>query len=239
MITTKLGENEMSTYFKAVRPDGTDFRTGTIDYAAALGSEPVTLPEVPDPECCTSTVLHASTVPTETLVGGYWPCRLFEVTGTPVAEDGHKRGFFSLTVVREVAAHQALGPQGEQVAALIDRAGKLTVGETEKLAAARDAARDAPWYDTLHAACVAAQAAARDAARAAAWDAARVAAWAAARVAAWDATRVAAWDAARGAALALVVRDLITKEQYSLLTGPWAQVIGPAHPDDPTREDTP
>lgn len=27
----------MSTYFKAVRLDGTDFRTGTIDYAAAMG----------------------------------------------------------------------------------------------------------------------------------------------------------------------------------------------------------
>lgn len=27
----------MSTYFKAVRPDGTDFHSGTIDYADALG----------------------------------------------------------------------------------------------------------------------------------------------------------------------------------------------------------
>lgn len=44
---------------------------------------------------------------------------------------------------------------------------------------------------------------------------------------------------ARDAALALVVRDLISKEHYDLLTGPWAQAIGPAHPDDPTREDTP
>lgn len=225
----------MSTYFKAVRPDGTDFYTGTIDYAAALGGEPITLPEVPDPECCTSTVLHASTVPTETLVGGSWPCRLLEVTGTPVAQDGHKRGFFSLAVVREVDAHQALGPQGEQVAALIDRAGKLTVGEAEKLATARATAWDAPWYDTWHAACVAAQ----YAARAAAWDVTRATARAATWAAAWDATWAAAWDAARGAALALVARDLITKEQYSLLTGPWARVICPAHPDDPTREDTP
>jgi hypothetical protein len=28
----------MTTYYKATRPDGTDFRTGTIDYAAALAS---------------------------------------------------------------------------------------------------------------------------------------------------------------------------------------------------------
>ena len=223
MSTTKLGENEMSTYFKAVRPDGTDFRTGTIDYAAALGGEPVTLPVVPGPRCCTSDVLHASTVPTETLVGGSWPCRLLEVTGTPVAQDRHKRGFFSLTVVREVDAHQALGPQGEQVAALIDRAGKLTVDESEKLDAAGVAAGDAAW--------VAAENAARDAA----WNAARDAAWNAVE----NAVRVAARYAAGDAALALVVRDIITKEHYDLLTGPWAQAIGSAHPDDPTREDTP
>lgn len=217
----------MSTYFKAVRPDGTDFRTGTIDYAAALGGEPVTLPVVPDPECCTSNVLHASTVPAETLVGGAWPCRLFEVTGTPVAEEGNKRGFFSLTVVREADAHQALGPQGEQAAALIDRAGKLTVGEAKKL--------DAAWYAALDAARYGAWGAALDASLDAAVDSARVAAWVAARDAALD----VAWDGARDAALALVVRDLISKEHYDLLTGPWAQVIGPAHPDDPTREDTP
>lgn len=229
MSITKLGENEMSTYFKAVRSDGTDFRTGTIDYAAALGGEPITLPEVPDPECCTSTVLHASTVPTETLVGGSWPCRLFEVTGTPVAEKGCKRGFFSLAVVREIDAHQALGPQGEQVAALVDRSGKLTVDEAKKLDAALVAAdqgdQGGAWDAAWTAAWVAADRDARGATRDAAWDAA--ARGAAARGAAWD------------AALALVVRDLITKEHYDLLTGPWAQVIGPAHPDDPTREDTP
>jgi hypothetical protein len=40
------------------------------------------------------------------------------------------------------------------------------------------------------------------------------------------------------AARALVVRDLIgrhgfTADHYRTLTGPWATVIGPAHPDDP------
>lgn len=227
MSITKLGENEMSTYFKAVRPDGTDFRTGTIDYAAALGGEPVTLPEVPNPECCTSTVLHAATVPTETLIGGSWPCRLLEVTGTPMAQDGHKRGFFSLTVVREVDAHQALGPQGEQVAALIDRAGKLTVDESEKLDAAGVAAWVASGDAARYASGVAARYAAENAARDAAWSAVE------------NAARVAARYASGDAALALVARDLISKEHYDLLTGPWAQVIGPAHPDDPTREDTP
>lgn len=123
---------------------------------------------------------------------------------------------------------QALGPQGEQVAALIDRVGRLTASEAEKLDAAGNAAGNA--------ARVAAWEVARVAAWVAAWDdtwvAARVAAGNAARVAVWDDTWDAAWVAARDAALALVVRDLISKEHYDLLTGPWAQVIGPAHPDD-------
>ena len=57
---------------------------------------------------------------------------------------------------------------------------------------------------------------------AAAWDAARDAAWDAARAAA----RAAALAAARAAA-AVVVRDLITPEQYALLAGPWESVMGP------------
>lgn len=135
------------TFWKATRPDGTDFYSGTIDYAAALTSgQPVTVPEVGDPSCCTGTVLHASTVPTETLTGGSWPCRLFEVVGTPVAEEWHKRGFFSLTVVREVDAHLALGPQGEHVAALIDRAERLDHQEASDLRSAVGAAgRDTAW----------------------------------------------------------------------------------------------
>ena len=49
------------------------------------------------------------------------------------------------------------------------------------------------------------------------------------RDAAWDAT----WDAARNAVLALLVRDLITTEDYDALTRPWRTAIGPIHPDDP------
>jgi hypothetical protein len=51
--------------------------------------------------------------------------------------------------------------------------------------------------------------------------------------AAWDAARDAAWDAARGAALAErdaalaeLVRDLITDAQYRKLAGPWNSVVG-------------
>jgi len=61
---------------------------------------------------------------------------------------------------------------------------------------------------------------------AATWDAAGDAAWAVAWDAAWDAAWAAAWSAARSAAWALMVKDLITPEQFDLLYGPWASVMG-------------
>ena len=217
----------MTIYYKATRPDGFDFYTGkTINYADAIGGT-VTVPgEHAEHSCCTGSVLHASDVPTETLIGGSWPCRLFEVAGTPVDQQNHKYGFAELAVVREVDAHLALGPQGELVAALIERASRLTAGEARALYAARDAA----W--------AAARAAALDAARDAALYAARDAAWGAALDAAWDAALDAAW-----AAGGLLVRDLVgtalTQDQYDLLTGPWRRVIGPLHPDDVDLRETP
>ena len=198
------------TFYKASHPDGRDFYSGTVDYAAAVGGEPLTTDlddgrEFPGPGW-----LHLATEATA-CVGMRWPCRLFEVE--PVGEvrrddaHPHKVGCRSVRVVREVDAHLALGPQGRQIAALIDRASRLTGDELERLVAALDAAWDA----------------ALDAAR----DAARDAAWAAAWAAAWDAAR----DAARDAALALVVADLIgqhglTQQHVDTLLAPWRDVIG-------------
>jgi hypothetical protein len=182
-------------YYKASRPDGTDFRTGTIAYTVGTtvhhpsrygGISPN------DP----GTYLSVSVEPGESLVGGSWPCRLFRVepVGRTVRRtDGslpYKRGCRALRVVEELPAHVALGPGGEQVAALIERAGLLTVDEAQHWGAACDAASGA--------------AAACDAARAAA--------------------RCAAWDAA----LALLVRDLVTDDQFHALYGPWQSVIGEA-----------
>ncbi|MGW6255466.1 hypothetical protein [Streptomyces sp. NPDC055085] len=217
------------TYYKATRPDGTDFRTGTVDYAAALKSgKPVARKPVTDFgfECCSDTVYHAADTPSETLIGGSWPCRLFEVTGKPVAEEGHKYGFRSLRVRREIPAWQALGPNGEKVTALIGRAATLTADEAVRL----DAAWNAAWYITANAAWYITANAARDAARYAARDAA----WNAARYAAWNAARYAAANAALSAAYALTVEDLVgtgnfTTEHFDLLYGPWRTVIG-----DPT-----
>jgi hypothetical protein len=172
---------------------------------------------------CTDTVYHASDVESETLIGGSWPCRLWEVTGDSVDHKEHKHGFRSLTVVGEIEAWRALGPNGSSVATLIERASGITADQAKALDAARGAARDA----TRGAARVAARVAARDAARGAAGVAARDAAWGAARDAAWGAAGVAAGVAARDAAGALVVRELISIDHFDLLTGPWCAVMGP------------
>jgi hypothetical protein len=210
------------TYYKATRLDGMDFRTGTIKYEVGKRVRPH--PTLEQRSICGPGYLHAANHAAMTLIGGSWPCRLFEVTGTPAAgfDDDHryKGGFKELRVVRELDAYLALGPNGEAVAGIIDRAGRLTFDEVQKLNAAWGAARDA----------------ARGAAWDAAWNAAWDAAWGAARDAAWgaarDAARGAAWDAARGAAwdvgdavLAVVTRDIISTEQFDRLYGPWAKII--------------
>ena len=199
------------TYYKATRPDGTSFYDGKT--AWAVGETVKIKPKDRRADLCGRGILHAADAPGETLVGGSWPCRLFEVEGTPIAQEGHKFGFHELTVVRELPAWQALGPNGEAVAALIERAATITVEQAERLRAAADAAAgaaaDAAW----------------DAARRAAADAAWDAAWGAAADAAWRAAAGAAADAAWDAALALVVRELISDEQFQVLYGPWASVM--------------
>ena len=197
-----------TTYFKAVRPDGTDFHTGTVQWAPPEGHEGewiVRHPAATEIGDDASGYLSVATVATDCTAMS-WPCRLLtveaigDVTIPSPSDLPSKRAGVAFRVTGELPAHEALGPQGEAAAALIDRARRLTADELDSLAAARDAARAAAW------------AAARDAARAAARDAAR----------------------------ALVVRDLITTDQYDTLTRTWREVIGPIHPDDPDmRGDTP
>ena len=230
----------MTTYYKAVRTDGMDFFSGQVRWLPPVG-EP--LPEggliVRHPTATTPSFgddaadyLSVSTEPAN-CTGMQWPCRLARLEATDAAvwtpnatALPDKRAAVVWLVTAEVDAWQALGPQGPEVVAIIDRAARLTTDELRQLGAAWDAAwgaargaaraaaRDAAWC----AARDAAWGAARDAAGAAARDAARNTAWAAA----WD----AAWGAAWGAALATLVRDLITPKQYDLLMAPWRTVIG-------------
>lgn len=124
----------MGTFYKAVRPDGTDFFSGTVDYAGICGTDQ-TLPVLPpciDPECCSADVYHASVSKADTLIGGSWPCRLFEVEGEPVDEEGTKRGFYTLKVLRELPAHEALGPNGVALLELFTEAEALTWEQATK-----------------------------------------------------------------------------------------------------------
>jgi hypothetical protein len=222
---------ETITYYKATRPDGTDFQTGTIDYAAALSSgevirHPAEVKVRNEPRTYLSVSVSAADC-----TGASWPCRLFRVEPdgdvmSSLSVSPSKRAVSALRVIEELPAWQTLGPNGEAVVALIERAGRLKADEAKRLAAAADAAWDAAWAAAGAAAGAAAWAAARAAARAAAadaaWDAAWAAAWAAARAAAW----AAAADAAGAAAGAYLVRDLITPEQFDVLAGPWLSVVG-------------
>ena len=199
------------TYYKATRTDGTSFYDSKTKWTVGR------ITRHPNPNTskglCSSGVLHISDAPGETLVGGSWPCRLFEVEPRSALISGvdHKHGCTAVKVVRELPAWQALGPNGEAVAAHIERCKTITSEQARRLDAEQDAAWDA----------------ARDAVAVwtAARDATRDAAWFAARDAAAYAAGYAARFAARPAALALVVRDLITPEQFDRLYGPWASVM--------------
>jgi hypothetical protein len=214
--------------WKATRPDGTT-RGGVRWTVGEVTTHPTSTVMVRDRA---ETYLSLSSEPGETLIGGSWPCRLFRVEPvgdvTTSDEHAHKRCVLAARVVEEVPAHLALGPMGVHVAALIARAKTLTEAEVRNLAAAWSAAGSAAWSAAGHA---------RHAAGSAAWSAARYAAWSAAWSAARYAARCAARCAAESAAVALVVRGLIgapgwDQAAYDLLTGTWARVIGPAHPDD-------
>jgi hypothetical protein len=226
----------MTIYYKTVQMDGTDFWTGTVDYASLSGTGR-SLPRLPGGQCCGPGVYHASTVAAETLVGSHWPCRLFEVEGEAVSKSGYKRGFRTLTVGQELPAWRVFGPNGEAVVALIEKAGRLTHEEISGLRAAWNEARDAVEYAVRNAAEDAAKYAAGNAARGAAMgqarnevgNAARGAAMGQARNAAGYAARdawVAVTGSARSAAMAMVTQDLITEEQFRILADPWLSVMG-------------
>ena len=194
------------TYYKAVRPDGTDFYTGTVQWAPESGDIPTEGIVVAHPTSTAwekdhSTHLCASAAPAD-CAGFDWPCRLLALE--PLSEvhrhAGSKRSALSWRVVRELPAVEALGPQGAAVVALVDGLGRLDAAEIAALVAAE--------LDTW------------DAARAATRPPARAAARAAAREAAWYAAWYAARAAARDAAAALVAWDLITPGYRDILTAP-------------------
>ena len=226
-----------TTYYKAVRPDGTDFYTGETQWAPPEGHEapwivyhPSGCQEVPSTH--PRDFLSVATVPTD-CTGMAWPCRLLQVRpveGYPaVATPGGKKfpnrvAATAWEVTAELDPRLALGPQADQLLTLFDTAERLTGGKLRDLAAAWTASMTAAWDAAMEAAGTAAMDAAMEAAGTAAWEAAMYAAGTAAGNAAWN----AAYDAAE----ALVLRDFLAQEHYETLTSPWASVIGKVHPDD-------
>ena len=207
----------METYFKAVRVDGTSFRDPNFNWLTEDG-----VVEHPRPDLTGSArgYLSVATVASD-CTGFSWPCRLLvvEPIGEVVPDNQypHKRRGRAFTVVGEVEAWRAFGPNGKEVVAFFELLPTLTETQWDAARdasrdAARDASRDAAWDASRDAAWDAAWDAARDAAR----YAARYAARDAARDAAWD----AAWDAARYAAWALVLRDVLSVEHFNMLTAP-------------------
>ena len=197
----------MSVFYKATNVNSLSFHPEPSgSYVVYTVGKTASIPiarRVPEPRLCSSSVLHASDTPSATLIGGKWPCRLFEVSGVPiVGPDEHKYGFIELRVEREIEAWRALGPNGQEVAAFIEAVKTIDAEQMRGVAVrdARDAARNA---------------------RNAAWHAALHAAWNTAKNTAWD----AAWVAARDATLALCVRDLISEEQFDLLYAHWEPLI--------------
>ena len=200
----------MSTYYKAVRPDGTDFYTGKVQWAPPEdhdGEWVVTHPGGVMPSAVEpvgmADVLCVSSEPAD-CTGFSWPCRLLEVqpvegTGFHHYHDNKYRGT-QFRVVGELPAWRSFGPNGEQVVAFL----KVLEGLTPRqLHAARDAARGAAWD--------------------AAWETARDAAWGTAWKTAWDAARGTGRDAALDAVLAYVARDLIPEEQFEVLVQPFRE----------------
>ena len=145
----------IETLYKGVRPDGTDFYSGTVQWAPertkARKGRVVKHPtskvgRVGD----FTTFLSVSTDPTN-LPGSSWPLRLLEVepVGDLLRVDACKRGGTSFRVVGEVDPALHFGPMGAHVVALIDRASRLTADDVRHLHAARNAAGSAVVRDLI------------------------------------------------------------------------------------------
>lgn len=228
-LVSPMTDRMTATFFKAVRPDGTSFHDPTFRWLPEDGVIPEGgwLVEHPSPAArigkhsgaSASDYLSVATVATD-CTGFRWPCRLLEVepVGRACLDSFYlsKRRVRAARVVRELAPHLTLGPQGEHVAALIERAGRLTRDEERRVADALDAC----WFD-----------AARHAVWYAAWSAAWRAAWTA-RDAAQDAAQDAARSDVEDAVLGLLARDLISTTHYDALTLTWRRAVGRIHPDD-------
>jgi hypothetical protein len=204
--------------FKATRPNGTDFYSGKYDYAAALKSKKPVAHSFPGKVGSGEASGYISVAMVETDCTSFrWAARLFEVevvgeTWAPSSSMPNKRAAHEVMVIRELPAWQLFGPRGESIVAIIETA---AIGHAER--EQRYRARPANWnsaYNNL-------------------WS---VAGGGRAARAGLSAARGAlgvrlgvGWDvdggAACGAALAVLLRDLIDPADYTALVAPYADVL--------------
>ena len=218
----------MVKYFKAVRPNGRDFHSNTVDYAAGLAGDAIIHPKSKRGSDDAAHYISVSVEPGD-CTGFSWPeggARLFEVKPVGRAWTPHKnmlpnkRAAVAVKVIRELPAYMLFGPQGEAVVALIETFSTLTRSQRD----AMYRARSDQWWDAY---AVANAGRADRAGLSAALDAlgGRLIVW-------FDG------DSAYGAALAVLLRHTIgadgfEQKHYDALVAPWVKVTGQkAHPED-------
>ena len=137
----------MATYFKAVRPDGGSFNDPSFRWAVEPGgvtTHPLRGKAIRKYADGAAGYLSVSVAAAD-CTGFRWPCRLLvvEPVGRVWTPDAvglpSKRAGLCWRTVGERPAHEAFGPQGEWVIALMDRCRALTHGEATRLTAARAA----------------------------------------------------------------------------------------------------
>jgi hypothetical protein len=221
----------MVIYYKAVRPDGKDFATGTIDYASALGTDQAV--KHPAPQRKSDYAWNYLSISTSAgdCTGFVWDeklgARLFEVKPVGVPWTPHpgnmpnKRAVTGVRILRELPNHMLFGPQGEAIVDILGAFRKLTSAQRSNLYLSRPSDWYSAWsvvYDGR------ASQAGLEAARYALYD----------RLSDFGGVDVASC----GAALAVLLRHTIGKDgftqaHYEALTKPWVVVTGQkAHSED-------
>jgi hypothetical protein len=204
--------------YKASRPNGTDFYTGKIDYAAALKSKKSLKHPRPGSVGSPDAAGYISVATLTTDCTSFqWPARLFEVeivgeSWTPSSSMPNKRAGHELKVVRELPAWQLFGPRGESIVAIID-AGASSYQERVR----RSRLRPVNWssaYNNLWS--VVNDGRAYRASLRAALGALCV------RLGGFSDGRTA-----YGAALAVLLRDLLDPTDFTTLVAPYADVLTP------------
>lgn len=129
-----------TNYFVTTRLDGTDLRTGKIDYANAFATKTPIVVEAPESQKNVwdddryPRALVSSYDTGDPALGVTWPnFRLFAVTGTPMENYGSTVVFNRLTVVSELDTYHALGRRGNDVLDLIEQANNASEQTRQEL----------------------------------------------------------------------------------------------------------